>query len=135
MAFTKSERLKIIVWGTGYVGKMVLRDLIGHPLFELVGVIVNNPEKDGVDVGTLIGRDPIGLACSTDIDEVLSRDAVAGAQGRRVHCEDERLRTACHRRGHQVGREAAVTLDVELEPPWLVNGAGDFPDFAQGCAA
>ena len=77
MAFTKSERLKIIVWGTGYVGKMVLRDLIGHPLFELVGVIVNNPEKDGVDVGTLIGRDPIGLACSTDIDEVLSRDAVA----------------------------------------------------------
>ncbi|HOT81571.1 MAG TPA: hypothetical protein PKY13_16375, partial [Microthrixaceae bacterium] len=79
MAFTKSERLKIIVWGTGYVGKMVLRDLIGHPLFELVGVIVNNPEKDGVDVGTLIGRDPIGLACSTDIDEVLSRDAVAVA--------------------------------------------------------
>lgn len=29
----------------------------------------------------------------------------------------------------------AIMLDVELEPPWLVNGAGDFPDFAQGCAA
>jgi len=79
MSFTKSERLKIIVWGTGYVGKMVLRDLVDHPRFEVVGVVVNNPDKHGVDVGTLIGQDPIGLACSTDIDDVLSRDAVAVA--------------------------------------------------------
>ena len=35
MAFTKSERLKIIVWGTGYVGDGAAH-LIGHPLFELV---------------------------------------------------------------------------------------------------
>jgi len=79
VSFQKSERLPIIVWGTGYVGKMVLRDLVDHPLFELVGVIANNPDKNGVDVGELIGGDPIGLAVSTDVDEVLARDAVAVA--------------------------------------------------------
>ena len=40
---------KVIVWGTGFVGKMVIRELLSHPDFELVGVIVHAPEKDGVD--------------------------------------------------------------------------------------
>jgi len=39
---------KVIVWGTGFVGKMVIRELVSHPQFELAGVIVNAPEKDGV---------------------------------------------------------------------------------------
>ena len=42
---------KVIVWGTGFVGKMVIRELVHHPHFELAGVIANAPEKDGVDAG------------------------------------------------------------------------------------
>ena len=42
---------KVIVWGTGFTGKMVVRELLDHPAFELAGVIVNDPAKDGKDVG------------------------------------------------------------------------------------
>jgi 4-hydroxy-tetrahydrodipicolinate reductase len=27
-----------VVWGTGFVGKMVIAEVVKHPLFELVGV-------------------------------------------------------------------------------------------------
>lgn len=79
MGIDESQRYRVIVWGTGFVGKMVLRELIDHPVFELVGVIANNPEKDGVDVGELIGVDPIGMRVTTDVDAALSiaADAVA----------------------------------------------------------
>ena len=46
---------RVVVWGTGFVGKMVLRDLIPHPDFELVGLIVNSPEKVGKDAGEIAG--------------------------------------------------------------------------------
>ena len=55
------RRTKVIVWGTGFVGKQVIGQLLAHPRFELVGVIVHAAEKDGVDVGTLCGLPPVGL--------------------------------------------------------------------------
>ena len=73
------RRYRVILWGTGFVGKMVLRELISHPLFELVGVIAHDPAKEGVDVGELIGVDPVGLAVSTDVEAVLAVEADAVA--------------------------------------------------------
>lgn len=70
---------KVIVWGTGVVGKLVIRELLDHPEFELVGVIVHNPEKDGADVGTLIGVEPVGLAATIDSEAALAVDADAVA--------------------------------------------------------
>ncbi|MGW6379112.1 NAD(P)H-dependent amine dehydrogenase family protein [Rhodococcus sp. NPDC055112] len=70
---------KVIVWGTGVVGKLVIRELIDHPAFELVGVIVHDPVKDGVDVGTLIGVDPVGLTATTDFEAALAVEADAVA--------------------------------------------------------
>ena len=66
---------RVIVWGTGVVGKMVIGELFDNPQYELVGVIVHNPDKAGVDVGELIGRGPIGLAASDDADAVLATAA------------------------------------------------------------
>jgi 2,4-diaminopentanoate dehydrogenase len=74
-----AARYKVIVWGTGFVGKQVIRMLLDHPRFELVGVIVHAAEKDGVDVGTLCGAPPAGLKASRDVKEVLSREAHAVA--------------------------------------------------------
>ena len=70
---------KVIVWGTGFTGSLVIRELLAHPAFELVGVIVNNPEKDGRDVGELIGGEAVGLRATTDIDAALAQggDVVA----------------------------------------------------------
>ena len=45
------DRMRVIVWGTGFVGLSVLRNLITHPAYEVVGVLVNDPAKDGRDVG------------------------------------------------------------------------------------
>ena len=42
---------RVVVWGTGFVGKMVIAEIAKHPFFELVGVGVSNPDKVGRDVG------------------------------------------------------------------------------------
>ncbi|MGZ8763608.1 MAG: NAD(P)H-dependent amine dehydrogenase family protein [Acidimicrobiia bacterium] len=70
---------RIIVWGTGYVGKRVIAEIVDHPHFELAGVIVSDPDKDGRDVGEICGSDPIGITATTDIDAALARDADAVA--------------------------------------------------------
>lgn len=66
---------KVIVVGTGGVGEAVLKEIIRLPEFELVGVMVYKPRKDGVDVGELIGRQPIGLKATTDQQAIMNLDA------------------------------------------------------------
>ncbi len=70
---------RVLIWGTGFVGKMVIREVLDHPDFELAGVLVHDPAKDGVDVGVLVGGDPIGLAATTDVEGALAGDADAVA--------------------------------------------------------
>ena len=74
-----NEPYRVIVWGTGVVGKMVIGELLGNPHYQLAGVIVHDRAKAGVDAGELIGHAPIGLAASDDADAVLAAaaDAVA----------------------------------------------------------
>lgn len=73
------KRHRVILWGTGYVGKLVLAELLDHPAFELVAVLVHDPQKHGRDVGELLGGGPVGLRCTTDVEQVLAlpADAVA----------------------------------------------------------
>lgn len=70
---------KVIVWGTGYVGKMVIREILAHPAFDLVAVLVSDPAKDGVDVGELVGLPATGMRATTDIDATLALEADAVA--------------------------------------------------------
>ncbi|MGJ6123580.1 dihydrodipicolinate reductase [Mycolicibacterium sp. Y3] len=64
---------RIVVWGTGFVGSMVIAEIVKHPLFELVGVGVSNPEKVGRDVGEICGLDtPIGLTATDDVDALIA---------------------------------------------------------------
>ena len=70
---------RVIVWGTGYVGKRVIAEIVDHPHFELAGVIVSDPDKDGRDVGDICGIDPVGITATTDVDAVLTLDADAVA--------------------------------------------------------
>ena len=57
-----------MVWGTGFVGRMVIPEIVRHPLFELVGVGVSAPDKVGRDVGEICGIGPIGLVATDDTD-------------------------------------------------------------------
>ncbi|MGO8873931.1 MAG: dihydrodipicolinate reductase [Acidimicrobiales bacterium] len=63
---------RVVVWGTGFVGKMVIPEVLRHPAFELVGVGVSAPGKVGRDVGEICGLDPVGLAATDDIDELVA---------------------------------------------------------------
>ena len=80
---------RVIVWGTGFVGKAVLHSLIGHPEYEIVGVIVNDSRKDGRDLGDLLGTRPLGLRATREIDATLAleADAVAYFGPNAMHAE------------------------------------------------
>jgi len=63
---------RIVVWGTGFVGKMVIPEVVKHPLFDLVGVGVNNPAKVGRDVGDICGLgQPLGVVATDDVDALI----------------------------------------------------------------
>lgn len=63
---------RIIVWGTGNVGKLGLHTVIVRPDLELAGVVVSSPQKVGVDAGELIGLDHVGVACTDDVEPLLA---------------------------------------------------------------
>ena len=63
---------RVVVWGTGFVGRMVIPEIVKHPLFELVGVGVSNPDKVGKDAGVLCGIDPIGVTATDDLDTLIA---------------------------------------------------------------
>ena len=65
---------RVVVWGTGFVGRLVIPEIVRHPLFELIGVGVNNPEKVGKDVGQICGIDPIGITATDDLERLIALD-------------------------------------------------------------
>jgi hypothetical protein len=54
---------------------MVAAILDHRPDIELVGAKVYSDAKDGVDIGTIIGRPPIGVTATTDTAEILALHA------------------------------------------------------------
>lgn len=69
------QRCRVVQWATGGVGKAAIEGVLQHPDLELVGCWVHSDAKDGVDVGELIGGEPIGVRASSDMDAVLDIDA------------------------------------------------------------
>ncbi|MBW0014898.1 dihydrodipicolinate reductase, partial [Mycobacterium sp.] len=64
---------RVVIWGTGFVGRMVIAEILKHPLFELVGVGVSNPEKVGRDVGEICGLpESAGITATDDIDALIA---------------------------------------------------------------
>src|SRR5712691_11147224 len=70
-----SSRYRVIQWATGNTGQRALREVIRHPALQLVGVLVYDPAKDGVDAGELCGEGPTGIAATTDRAAVLGLSA------------------------------------------------------------
>ncbi|MCU1452853.1 MAG: dihydrodipicolinate reductase [Acidimicrobiales bacterium] len=67
------DQIRVVVWGTGNMGRAAIRAVDAHPELVLEGVIVANPDKVGRDAGDLgrLGR-TLGVAATTDIDAVLA---------------------------------------------------------------
>lgn len=73
LGMSKSGSKRVVVYGTGFVGKMVIAEIVKHPLFELVGVGVSSPAKVGRDVGEICGLpEPVGITATDDVDALIA---------------------------------------------------------------
>lgn len=81
---------RVVVWGTGFVGKLVIAEIVRHPGFDLVGVGVSSRGKVGRDVGEICGIAPIGVAATDDVDALvaLQPDALVHYGPTAAHPED-----------------------------------------------
>ena len=81
---------RVVVWGTGFVGKMVIAEIARNAEFDLVGVGVHDPNKVGLDAGELAGVDHLGVACSDDLEGLIALrpDALAHYGPTAAHAEE-----------------------------------------------
>jgi 4-hydroxy-tetrahydrodipicolinate reductase len=63
---------RVAVWGPGTIGTAAIRELLLLPETELVGVLAYSESKKGVDAGTLVGMDPVGVPVTTSRDELIA---------------------------------------------------------------
>jgi hypothetical protein len=67
---------RVIKWGTGAIGAEMIIAILDHRAdLDLVGVKVYSETKHGKDVGTLVGRSPIGVLATADTAEVIAMPA------------------------------------------------------------
>jgi hypothetical protein len=69
------DKLRVIQWNTGKVGKLALRAILDDPRLELVGVFAHSPDKTGKDAGELCGRPATGITATADIDALIALGA------------------------------------------------------------
>jgi 2,4-diaminopentanoate dehydrogenase len=72
-----SKPFRVMVWGPGRLGAICIRECTLNPALSLVGVRAYSESKNGVDVGTLLEIDEIGVKASTDVDALLQIDCDA----------------------------------------------------------
>jgi len=65
----------VIQWATGGVGRAAIEGVLEHPDLEVAGAWVHSPDKVGVDLGTLVGRAPVGVSATGDVDALLATEA------------------------------------------------------------
>ena len=68
---------RVIQWATGGVGRAAIEGILDHPDLELAGAWVHSAEKEGKDLGELVGRGAVGVTATTDADALLASDADA----------------------------------------------------------
>ena len=66
---------RVIQWATGVTGGENIRLILATPGVELVGVYVTNPDKHGVDAGTLVGCEEAGVKATANREEILGLEA------------------------------------------------------------
>jgi hypothetical protein len=80
--------IRVLVWGLGNMGSGVVRELSSRSGVVVVGGVCSRPEKDGKDVGDLVGLGaPIGALATTDgrmALDLTKPDAVVVASGSTV---------------------------------------------------
>jgi hypothetical protein len=63
---------RVVQWTTGNVGKSSVEAIAKNPNYELVGCYAWSQDKNGVDVGELVGLEPLGVKATNDVDALLA---------------------------------------------------------------
>src|SRR3954471_12077152 len=71
----EQQRYRVVQWATGNIGTKALREVIRHPALELVGVLVYDPAKSGLDAGELCGEPATGVLATNDRNEIVALNA------------------------------------------------------------
>lgn len=66
---------RVIQWATGGAGALALHAILERKDLELVGLVVHSQQKEGQDAGVLLGREPVGVVATRDVDAILALDA------------------------------------------------------------
>lgn len=69
-------KARVVVWGTGNVGRPAIRAVLAHPGLELAGVVVSNPAKVGLDAGEIAGVAPTGVRATNDAAALLAAGGI-----------------------------------------------------------
>jgi 2,4-diaminopentanoate dehydrogenase len=69
------NKLRVIQWTTGKVGKLSLRAILDDPRLELAGVYAYSSTKSGTDAGKLCGRGDCGVRATDDVDALIALKA------------------------------------------------------------
>ena len=128
-------RKRVAVWGTGFVGRMVIPEVLRQPNFELVGVGVSNPDKVGRDVGEICGVGPVGLAATDDLEALiaLGPDALVHYGPTAAHAADNiRLMGAFLRAGIDV---CSTAMTPWVWPTMAQNPPSWVEPITQACQA
>lgn len=63
---------RVVVWGTGNIGKATVKLAAGREDVEIVGAWVHSESKEGRDLGTIVGISPLGVTATLDREAVLA---------------------------------------------------------------
>ena len=66
---------RIIVWGPSNLGNACIREILRLPDFELVGVLGYSANKDGKEIGALLGLPDAGVRVTTDKEAIFALPA------------------------------------------------------------
>ena len=61
---TSPAKLRVIQWATGGVGKAAIECVVNHPQLELVGCWVHSADKNGRDVGEILGTAALAVTAT-----------------------------------------------------------------------
>jgi len=108
--------IRVVQFGTGFVGHFALRAIIEHPDLELVGVWVHSDEKVGLDAGEIAGTPATGIRATQDLDSLLALApdcicSAAGGDGR------EEWMTEAHARMLEAGINVVSSSIVGMVDP------------------
>lgn len=67
-----SGNTSVAVWSTGAIGSIAIRSVLRRPELELTGVWVHSEAKVGLDIGDLVGVEPIGQAATNDVETIIA---------------------------------------------------------------